>query len=212
MDECESAAESLDRTSSFNHRKFYDQTVPQVIFDCDSINTRKRFIYDNRSEGTCPGGCANTRICSKFTTDHDIRAVEPPSECDDKTRCIERDIKFVDMQAAWCELKTLTLWFYWALEKRLGDLSQLAVGFQVPCNCCYCSHVNVLSRLERLKKFNDGNDDSNAPNPKCTCRKKKTTSVKACKVSKPNTETNFVLKDAAKCSYCLNAEKRGETL
>jgi hypothetical protein len=181
----------------------HDPNIPQMIFDCDSINVKKRFIYKEQTDNLCPGGCANSRPCKRVVEFFaGIAESIRPELADDENNYEDPEVKYIDIQSAWHELKILILWFYWALEQNLEDVSQIAIGFQVPCNCCSCAPINIISRLERLKYF-DANSESETSEGKCTCKETEDPQ------NKSKVESNRKFKYLLKCPHCRNQGEIG---
>ncbi|XP_077292678.1 uncharacterized protein LOC143915754 [Arctopsyche grandis] len=185
-----------------------DIYVPQMIFDCDSLNIHERFLYGNQNH-LCPGGCANPKPCKRFSQYYKLNVEKDgrskPPDAKKGGGGGDEEIKFIDMQAAWHELKILLLCLYWAANNELNDFDELAIGFQISCNCCYCFHANIITRLEKLKCFNLSVKEPSSIYGRCTCRKKKIVGK-----GRGRTKTRFKSdlhgKDSVKCQYCITAD------
>lgn len=180
--------------------------IPQIIFDCDSVNTRERFLYRNQLDRLCPGGCGNEKNCTRYSFDYEDYE---ESNADDDENIIDvsdEHLILIDIKSAWSELKTLMFWLYWVSTQGFGDFDEFAIGFETTCYCCYCFHAKNLAKSERSKQCSDqSSKDSNAANARCTCRKSKSTGKGR---NKPKTRFKSDSHDKeSKCLFCASKEK-----
>lgn len=180
--------------------------IPQIIFDCDSINTRERFLFRNQLDGMCPGGCGNIKNCKRYCQNYE------DSECnmdDDENNLdvLDEHIILMDIKTAWNELKILMFWLYWVSTQGFGDFDEFAIGFQTTCYCCYCFHAKSLAKSEKSKQYADlSTKESNAFHIRCTCRKKKV-SGKGRNKLKTRFKSDLQGKESSKCPFCISKEK-----